>query len=196
MANEYATLAQLKARLGIGDMADDSVLTEVLEAVSRQIDDHCHRRLYAAAETRYYTASSPELVIVHDFVTVTTLKTDDDGDRVYETAWTATDYDPEPPNAAVLGRPYYQIRARDTKSFTSEYRGVELTASFGYAATTPPVIREACLLQAARIFRRREVPFGILGLPEAGTATWIGQLDPDVRMMLQPYVLSYMQSVW
>ena len=54
----YATVAELKARIGITDAVDDAVIAQVLDAVSRGINNYCNRIFYqsAAATVRYYTA--------------------------------------------------------------------------------------------------------------------------------------------
>ena len=66
-------------------------------------------------------------------------------------------------------------------------RSVAVTADFGFDTTVPPVISEACILQVARVFRRSDAPFGVVGSAEMGQQVVIGRLDPDVRMMLAPY---------
>lgn len=191
IVNGYATLADLKARLGIGvsDVTDDSVLENVVEAVSRWIDHYCNRRFYSAAETRYYTAESPVVLWTDDLVSITSLATDDDGDRVYETAWAATDYDLEPYNAALSGEPYTAIRIAPNGSYTfpSTRKGVKITGTFGYPAI-PDAVAEACLLQSSRVFRRKDAPLGVVGSPEIGQAVTLGRVDPDVRALLQGYV--------
>lgn len=188
MANEYATSAELKARLGITDSQDDSVIAAVLAAVSREIDDWTGRRFYAASETRYYTADSSELLWLDDVLSISSLATDEAGDRTYATAWSASYYDLEPYNAALQGKPYSRLRAR-TGAFPLTHRGVKVIGSFGYASTTPPVIKEACLIQSSRIFRRRDAPLGVVGAPDIGQIILRGQLDPDVKVMIQPYRL-------
>lgn len=196
MSNEYATRAQLKARVGLAptDTAKDAIIDEVLEGVSREIDNESNRRLFAATDTRYYTAVDHTLLQIDDLITLTTLKTDEDGDRTYEKTWAVADRDLEPLNAALESRPYTQLRTtpKGAYSFPLHRKGVEIVGSFGYWSSTPPVIREACLIQAARIFRRVDVPFGIVGMPEGGAAVWIGELDPDVKHMLRPFVNAVM----
>lgn len=191
MSNEYATRAQLKERLGITDAANDAALDEVLEGVSRAIDDYCGRRFYAATETRYYTAVEANLLTVDDLLTLTTLKTDGDGDRVYEDTWATTDYDLEPYNASLEGRPYWRIRTTPNGklSFPKVRKGVEIVGSWGYRSTVPVQVREACLLQSARIHRRRDQPYGVYGMPASGTAVFISRIDPDVQALLAPFRL-------
>ena len=111
ITNGYCTAAELKSWLGITDATDDTILEVAIESVSRWIDDYCWRRFYKNTEdeTRYYTAPSSYYLHTDDIVSITTLKTDDDGDRTYETTWATTDYDLIPYNATVLGVPYTSI---------------------------------------------------------------------------------------
>ena len=60
-----------------------------------------------------------------------------------------------------------------------------LNAAVVYAYSYP-MVNEACLLQCARIFARRNSPFGIAGSSELGTLMVLPKLDTDVGMMLDP----------
>ncbi len=186
LTNCYCTLAELQARMGVGDTIDDVTLEQVITGVSRMIDDYTRRRFYVVTpETRYYTPRHTDVVETDDMIAVTTVATDADGDRTYETTWAATDYGLCPINAAVDGHPYtaIEIAPQGRYTFPMVRRGLKIVGSFGYAATAPDVVREACLLQAARVFKRKDAPFGIAGVPELGMLR-ISQLDPDVKMLL------------
>lgn len=185
IVNGYATLAELKARLGISDTTDDTVLEAVIEAASRAIDGETGRVFYATTDTRYFTAEDVDLLFVDDLLSVTTLKTDQDGDRTYETTWSVTDYDLEPYNVTPYTR--IQIAHNGIRSFPTIRRSVEIAGSWGYAATAPDAINEACLLMAARLFKRKGAPFGVLQNPELGTAR-IPQIDPDVKLLIRPFI--------
>lgn len=187
ITNGYCTLAQLQARLNIEDTIDDTVLEQVITAVSRLIDAYCGRRFYAATETRYYSPKHADWCPVDDLLAVTTLSTDDAGNRTWSTTWAATDYDLVPPNAVVDGGPYTAVETAPggRYSLPSITRGLKIAGSFGYSATTPAVVREAALLQATRVFKRRDAPFGIMGSFDLGQLQTIQRIDPDVAMMLQ-----------
>lgn len=194
ITNGYATLAELKARLNITDTSEDTILEAVIEAASRSIDSETGRVFYAASETRYYTAEDYTVLFVDDLLEVTSLKSDINADRVYETEWTTTDYDLEPYNArSATGEkvPYTRVRLApySTRSFPTVRKGVEIVGSWGYCATGshPKAINEACLLMAARLFKRKDAPFGVLANPEFGAIN-LPRLDPDVRLLIRPYV--------
>jgi len=190
LTNCYCTLAELQARMDIEDTVDDAILEQVITAVSRMVDAYTRRRFYAvASEVRYYTPHLRDWCSIDDIVTVTAVATDDDGTRAYATTWTATDYDMMPFNAAVDGRPWTSIKITPNGSyaFPRVSRGLKITGSFGYASTTPAIIREACLLQSVRVFKRKDSPFGVAGIGELGVVR-ISTLDPDVKMLLSSMV--------
>jgi hypothetical protein len=51
-----------------------------------------------------------------------------------------------------------------------------------------PIVAEACLIQAARIFRRKDAIFGVTGSAEMGQQLVIPKLDPDVALMLDGFI--------
>lgn len=195
IANGYVTLYELQQHIDAsGDAsfapADRANLEVAIEAASRWIDQQLDTRFYSAAETRYYTACWPDLVYVDDFVSLTTLRTDDDGNGVYETTWSATDYWLEPRAAALVGRPYRQIRRRDAGNYSFpigvDY-GVEVTGVFGYATTVPAPIKQATLLLAHRLWMRKDAVFGVIGTPGLGVTVVQAQIraDADVVALLE-----------
>lgn len=192
ITNGYCTLAEIRARLQFvtADTADDTILESVVMGVSRWIDKFTGRRFYAASETRYYTAEFADEVAVDDLLTVTSLSTDSDGDRVYEATWATTDYDLEPVNASTDGEPYTRISTAPAGrySFPSGRKGVKLVGSFGYASSTPAAVKEACLLQCERLYKRKDAPFGVIGSAEMGQMMVIAKLDPDVQLLLAGFV--------
>lgn len=136
MANygTYCDLTKLKAALIITDTADDALLLRALEAASRWIEGEVDRYFYTVTETRYYTAKRGSYLIVDDLLSVTTLKTDDDGDRTYENTWAATDYDLEP----YQGFPKTKISITPTGDYTfpTVTKGIEIAGIWGYGSGT------------------------------------------------------------
>lgn len=185
--NDYATLAELKAKLDITDSDDDSELQSVLSAVSRLIDEHCGRFFYRETQTRYFTAEDGDYLELGDLVSVATLSTDANDDRTYETTWTDTDYDLWPYNAALHGKPYTEIQVAPTGiyAFPTGAKAVKLVGVFGWPSV-PNAIKDACLLWSERIWKRRDAIFGVLGSIDTGMIRIAGA-DPDVLTMLWPY---------
>jgi hypothetical protein len=194
MNNPYATLDEVKARLGVTGATLDAHVELAIESASRWIEQFCGRRFYAVQEARTYTAANIYLVFTDDLAEITTLKTDDDGDGVHETTWAVTDYALLPENAPASGWPYSMIEAR-TRIFPAGRGVVQVTGKFGFTASTdsleaPAPIRSACLLAAIRIFKRSDVPFGISGNPQIGEqkiALPDLSADPDIVALLAPY---------
>lgn len=187
ITNSYATLAEMKAELRITDALDDSIIEQCVETASRLIDETCGRVFYQeTTTTRYYTAECSELLFVDDLVSITTLATDDTGDRSYGTTWATTDYDLEPYNAALRGQPYtrIQVPSLGARWFPTVRRGVKVVGTFGWPAV-PPLAKRACRLQAARFFKRKDAIFGVVGSAEMGQMMVIPKLDPDVALMLE-----------
>lgn len=201
ITNGYATLAGLRARLGItgvSDTADDAVLEAVIESVSRAIDDYTGRRFYAATQTRYFTPESGRRLMVDDLLSVTTLKTDDDADGTYETTWAATDYALAPYNAQLesVPQPYWRIEVTPYGVYwfpAGVQRGVQIVGSWGFSATTPDVIEQACLFQAAHEFRSQQMPLGVSGTgslrvsDEFANDVRLTGLHPVTRRLLETY---------
>jgi hypothetical protein len=172
----------------ISDTEDDSAIESVIEAVSRRIDEATSRRFYQElATTRYFSAEWADLLHIPDLVTLTTLKTDEDGDRVYETTWASTDYDLEPFNAALVSKPYTAIHVAPNGRYVFPLvrKSVEIVGTWGWPAV-PKIAKEACLLQSFRVFKRKDAPFGVAGSIEIGQLQVISKLDPDVTWMLEP----------
>lgn len=196
-ATVYTDVPTLKDRLDLDGAADDDVLELVIEAASRRIDHYCDRRFYAVTENRYYTAEFADLLFIDDVLSVTTLATDLIADRSYSETWAATDYDLDPPNAAADGLPFTVIRTAplSNRRFpVGMRRGIKLTGSFGFAVQPPAAVAQACLLQAARWFKRKDAIFGAAGPKALGQVTinvgggqTAATLDPDVKLMLDPY---------
>jgi hypothetical protein len=199
----YATVNEL--RLSIGDTsyrADTGQLTAALRAASRAVDGWCQRRgrkfwLDPAATTRRYAPTEAGCVWVEDIGSTAglTVKTDSDGDGVFETTWTTpADYQLEPLNASANGAyAWTRIVAVGSLSFPllstaggAQRATVQVTARHGWSQIPDPV-REAALLKAVRLYRRKDVPFGNeFGGGDFGPIR-ITREDSDVVALLSPY---------
>jgi len=189
----YATVAQLKSMLGVTSATDDVRMGEVLAAICRQIDRRCGRFFYqtVAGQVNYYTPDFEDALDIDDVVTVTEIAQDISLDHTYSRVWVATDYDLEPYNAPYEPEPepYTSIHIRQTAGnvfFANQPRSIRITGTWGWPAV-PDVVREATLLQAARLFKRREVLFGVVNWG-IGSVVKIQQssLDPDILELIPP----------
>lgn len=198
----YASLAELKGFVSIpvADTGDDTNLQLALDAAQAQIDKFCDRTFAADASvtTRYYTTNDSGLLGVDPISTLTGLivTTDDNGDGTYETTWTiGTDFRAEPINAAAAGRPWTRLVSLGTRWWPRlQYRpGVSVTAKFGWpGGVAPAPVKQATLIQASRLWKRKDAPFGVAGSVEFGSEMrLLAKLDPDVESLLRPYRRSW-----
>ena len=173
--------------------SQDTVIERVVTAVSRSIDKHCRRWFYGISGTRYYTPVDYRKLDIDDLGTSgsLTITTDEDGDRTYETSWASTDYDLWPYN----GAPYLEVHVTPQGNNAwpvKVAKSVKIAGVFGYqsgtSASAPMDVREACIIQSTRIFHRKDNPYGVAGNAEMGQLIQIATLDPDVKLMLEPYV--------
>jgi hypothetical protein len=197
LTNAYTTLAIAKERAEIRDSIDDPSLKLIISAVSRQIEDYCRRRFYAATQTRYYSPRHRDhLILDADLLTVTSLKSDEDGNRTYEITWSASlDYYLGPANNATDGLPYWEVCRDFTNGsywFPTQYqRSVQIIGSWGYSATTPAVVQEACLAQIDLMMRAPDVALGEEGAGPMLTQLRGVGLHPFTRRLLDPYKMEH-----
>lgn len=155
ITNGYATLAEFKlwADISSTNTDDDSVIEDIIEAASRYIDAETARTFYARTETRYYSIpGGRQLDVDDDLLTITTLTNGD------ATTIAATEYNFIPKNVT----PYRAIRLKDSSTDywtfdsdgNSEYV-ISILGTWGYAATAPHDIRQACMMIATSMYKRR-----------------------------------------
>lgn len=192
----YVTLAEMRAELGItvvSDTTDDGKLERAAEAASRMIDNYCARRFYldSSATARYYTAEEEDELDVDDIGSLTSLAvaTDESDARTYGYTWTIdTHFEVEPFNALATGKPITKlhIMPSSTYSFPLNRKACRITALWGWPAV-PGDVKTACMIQAVRLYKRRDAVFGVMGSAETGQMV-LPALDPDVKALLWPYV--------
>lgn len=173
ITNGYATLAEYKAWITMRgsststDAADDTVIENHIEFVSRFIDQETGKRFFADSEdkTRYYTPDDPYILEIDPLsASPTSLSIDTTGLRSYTVLTEDTDFELWPYNAALEGAPYthiHIIRAISSYSFPQIAKGAKLIGLYGYPAV-PKDIREATLGIAQSINSLRS------GQPNAG----------------------------
>lgn len=189
----YVSVEEMKFALGhIADSLDDDDLLRAALAASRAIDTYCDRFFYRTVEAIPQTVlvDSYYAVVIPDVATTAGLivQTDGDGDGVYETTWSASDYQLEPLNAQALPvkYPFTEIRTLG-RLYPSNWRGrpeLRITAVWGWPAV-PAEVSQAALTLAVRLFRRKDAPFGVLGSADLGFARISSMLrDPDVTSLI------------
>lgn len=193
---DYATVDEAKRFLRIPglypgslntseDTFDDAELALAITSASRAIDTATNRQfgcLDAAAAFRYTaaydTSRKAHVVRIDDLMTDTDLVVKSEGTEVF-------DYDLYPFNAPYYGKPWTLLIIYDTVSMKEG--DIEVTAQWGWTSI-PDTIKNATLLQVARIFKRRDAPFGVIGSPDLGNEVrLLAKIDPDVAVMVNSY---------
>lgn len=186
----YCLLDELKQYLSITDEGNDVDLERALDAACRKIDGECGRTFaLAAAQTRLYYPQSAWVVKTPDVVSLTSVKTDPDGDQTFSRTLDTADLELWPLNEDR----YQEIRVRPLADYAfTPGRYVQVVGSFGCVVDGgPPVeVRQAALILAARLYGRKDAPFGILQSTDLGQFTRLSQSDPDVATLLKPWTLT------
>lgn len=164
------------------------------------------------ASSRLYTGKGGPVQRLDECVQITKVEvkedpTDDDYTEWDTDDWVAFSGDSENPDfqPTAKGKPYTAIMVTatgDEDHFTSgkysHRRGfrpshrvrrgvptVRVTGRWGYADTVPNVVRQACLVQAARWFKRGQSGWAdAVGSPDLGQLFYRKPLDPAIQLML------------
>ncbi|OSZ58671.1 hypothetical protein OQI_20405 [Streptomyces pharetrae CZA14] len=194
MANEYVTLAELKAQLQIepSDTSRDADLNRARTAASRSIDRTTGRRFWLDPQPVRRTFTPGGRIVRGDDGELFLL--DDIGSEdglVVETgsgtSWSAvTEYETSPDNALADGRPITGLR-RVLGTWGMATSRLRVTARFGWPVV-PDDINQAALLQATRLFKRKDSPEGIIGSAEWGVRN-LSRRDPDVWALIEPFII-------
>jgi len=188
-APDYISVPELKTWLSLADTVDDLIMATAITAASRAIDHETNRQfgVVAAAEQRTYRARPDyELgrwtVDVDDFQTVSGFVV-----SVVD-AGTVTTYVKEPCNAAQKGRPWTRIAFTSDSEFQPDTHPHEVAVTGVWGWTTVPVpVKQATLLQASRVLKRRYSPEGVAGFGELGAVRVSTRPDPDVAVSLRDF---------
>ena len=157
ITNGYATLAEFKLykKITTTDTDRDSVIEDIIEGASRDIDREVGRTFYARTETRYFDVpidNSRLLRVDDDLLAITTL-TNGDSNTI-----AATEYNLVPKNVA----PYYGIRLKsgsayywnmDSSGNTEDV--ISIAGTWGWSSTAPNDIRQLCLAMSLNDYKKR-----------------------------------------
>jgi hypothetical protein len=93
-------------------------------------------------------------------------------------------------NDTFVGWPFTGIQITSFGSYTLPVgitEGLKIIGQRGWSQV-PAAVSQAAILQTVRVHARRAVPFGVAGSPDGGIVRLLSRLDPDVELMLRPYV--------
>ena len=166
----YIAVDELRDLLRDQLSAYDHEYERAIAAASRSIDAYCGRHFWAETtpSARTFRADQDDLVWCGDISSTTGLvvKTDDNGDGVYETTWTIdTDFILEP-FERMNYRPYERIAAVGGRLFPVNYRignrpasrrpRTQVTALWGWPAV-PDEVKSATAIVAVDHFRAKDL---------------------------------------
>ncbi|MDG4750621.1 phage gp6-like head-tail connector protein [Micromonospora sp. WMMD718] len=188
---EYVDLPLLKEYVNEQTTSADALLTQCLKTACRQIESQTGRRFYQdeLATSRTYSVAGrlvheadADLLIVDDIASAVGLLVETGNG----TSWTAvTDYDLEPENALALGRPATYLRRSSWGGYGRTR--VRVTARWGWPAVPEEVV-QATLMQAARLWKRKDSVDGMRGSEEFGFLR-VARMDSDVQALLRPFII-------
>lgn len=208
----YATAADLKTQINKTSAADDATLTAILAATERTVNLFCNRpdgfEADAVASARRYAGSGKPYQSIDECVEITLVEVKNSPTDTTYTSWVAGDWigfsgDPKDPNYNSL--PYTMLMVDPTGDYAVFYSGsfvtrggfrpstevsrgvptVRVTAKWGYSVAVPADIKEACIMQAARWYKRLEGAMAdALASGELGTLLYRQSLDPDIKHIL------------
>lgn len=190
------TSADLKSHLGISGSEDDTEIATAVAAVNQWVEQHCGRNFGKVAEgaesARVFRPVGPYMCFVDDFWSDTNLavKTDTSDDGTYTTTWSASDFHLEPLNRLRDGQTwvYTKVLAVESRIFPvgHHHPSVQITAAWGWE-NVPDAVKQAALIQAGRVFKRKDSPEGVTGFDAFGPVRASARMDPDVAHLLAPF---------
>ena len=209
----YATLDEVKNQIQKGLAGDDAVITALIGAASRAIDNYTNHLdgfvALTSATARLYTGRGGSVQPIDECVEVTLVEVKESAESDDYTAWAATDWlafrgDPEYPDFNNLPSTMLMVDPTGSEDiFTSgnytNLRGfasqpdslgrgvptVRITAKWGYAVTVPPTIKEAAVIMSARWYKRGQSSWSdTLASGDFGQLQFRRAIDPDVKFML------------
>lgn len=143
-------------------------------AASDYIERHCERQFNRAEvpSARVFEASA-RICRVDDFWTTDGLLVNADGGGDFSgPAWAATDFELFPLNGVFegfSGWPFFKINSAG-RAFPSPWRRrgvVQVTAKWGWVEV-PGAVKQACLMQAAHLYKMSDAPNGVAGMDQFG----------------------------
>lgn len=179
---QYVTPAELAAHLNMmttPNPTQTQMLTDAIEAASKQIDGLCGRTFEATPEVRYFTALTPTIVEVGYPSTIIAIDLDDFNDYSYGTPLVDTDYF----LTDTRGRRYLQLKSTAFSTLPLTLNAIRINAVFG-ETSVPPDIKMATKLQSARLWKRKDAVFGEIA-GEVGYMRIRDWFDMDAREILK-----------
>ncbi len=191
------TIARVKALLDITSTTYDTVLTTMVEAVSRRIENYIDRPLEQTARTEEYSIKPRQNVLflrAYPVTAITTIKLALDWDYASETAIDSSDYKVDTDTGQVHFT-FFPILNYRGDTLAAAPNAMQVVYTGGLATNTTnlisdyPDIAYAADVQVVAMWRRRDSPQGQSQSVGAGSINYEGalRLVPDVIEALTPY---------
>jgi hypothetical protein len=190
----YASLADVKAYLGITTSGDDALLTALIARAQSAIDAYTHRTFEASADTtKRFDADYDTFEGMLDWtpygLDLCAITSVVNGDGV---TITSTQYVTEPRHST----PYYGIRLKASTGLTWEWdnnsdseNAIAITGRWAYSITAPADIVHAAIRLSAFYYRQKDSgTFETVAYPESGIIQTPMGFPKDVEVTLRPYV--------
>lgn len=200
---QYVDKEDLKAYIGLSGTGQDTNIDNAINGASRLIDKMCGRHFWQddAVTVKYYTPINSYYLEIDDLSTTTglivQLDTTDNG--TYDKTMTLdTDFVLKPFNPQVhkiSNITYYYpqtelhvLTTRSNETFDPLIiKNVKITGKFGWSAV-PEAISQATLIQATRLWKRKDTPFNVFGNEQTGQKELFNKIDPDALQLIKGYV--------
>jgi len=204
MANSYCSSSDIKAQMPedyIASSTDyDANLDTLSATASRLVDRECGfwpGFFYPTtdSETRYFDGNGEQEIDIDPMVSLTSLAVSEEGNYASSdyTTWTQnTDFYTWPYNASGLSEPIRRLivdHNGDKSNFTRWKKALQVTGIFGYSASVPDPIKQACIIQVMRWYMRAKQGYQDAGASaEMGQMFYVRRLDPDVKELLWSFM--------
>lgn len=189
----YASVAQLRAYMGLDVNDDDPLLESLLTRAQFAIDNYTHRTFEAAADTtKLFDAeqdtSDHYMVLdwtpyVLDLCQITTVINGDG------TSISASSYVTNPRNQT----PWYGLRFKLNSGLYWTFdqdpeNAISITGRWAYSVTAPADIVHATVRMATYMYRQKDAnTFDVTAIPGAGVIEVPQGIPRDVGKILEPY---------
>lgn len=190
----YLDVDELRDAIGDSTLGHIAELQRAVDAASRLIDEWTGRYFYrdATATPRVFRAKDRTTVCCPDFDSSAgvIVKTDDDGDGVFETTWTGGQWQGEP-LVRTNGQPFEHVttttRAREFPLDGRRPR-VQVTAQWGWNEAPEPVV-QACQSVSTLLFRTKDMAGNSIGIGKPSGEEVSGDSISLAKGLVTPYVI-------
>lgn len=207
---DYTTSTDVKAQIvegfGSTDTSYDTLIGVLITAASRAIDRELGKwpnYFYPSSDatTRYYDGSGRGEIWIDDAVSVSSVSVSETGgvESTDYTLWGSTDYITWPYNYGPITKIILDEYNGSQSLFWAYPKSVKVSAVFGFSASPPEDVKQACEIQTIRWFMRAKQAyadngaggeFGQVTINMSGAGKPLNRLDPDVVALLYHYKIA------